>query len=152
MESQSAQSYDSHFRKWAGWCAERGRNSVLGPTSDVANFLAELYSQGYQSSSLNAFRSVISSIHDQVDDVTIGKHPLICWVLKGAFITRPPLPHYTATWDVQTVLRYLENMGPSSSLSLKYLSFKLTMLLALTRPSHSADLASLQLSHRRFSP
>ena len=93
-----------------------------------------------------------TSIHDQVDGVTIGKHPLICRVHQGVFNTRPPLPHYTATCTSQTVLCYLENIGPSSSLSLKYLSFKLTMLLALTRPSRSADLASLQLSHRRFSP
>jgi len=82
----------------------------------------------------------------------IGKHPLISWVLKGVFNTRPPLPHYTATWNIQMVLHYQENMGPSSSLSLRYLSLRLTMLLALTRPSCSADLASLQLSHRQFSP
>jgi len=73
-KAKSAQFYDSHFRKWTGWCAERGRNPVFGPTSDVANFLTELYSQSYQSSSLNAFRSTISSIHDQVDGVMIGKH------------------------------------------------------------------------------
>jgi len=65
---------------------------------------------------------------------------------------RPPLLHYTATWNVQTVLNYLEGLGASASLSLKFLTFKLAMLLALTRPSCSADLAALQLDHQRFSP
>ena len=150
--SKSAQSYDSHFRKWASWCAERGCDPVSGPASDVANFLAELHKEGYQSSSLNSFRSAISSAHDQEDGISIGKHPMICRVLKGAFNARPPLPRYTSTWSVETVLHYLESIGPSTSLSLKLLTFKLTMLLALTRPSRSADLASLQLDHRQFNP
>ena len=149
---KSSQSYDSHFWKWTRWCSERGRNPISGPASDVVNFLAELHQQGYQSRSLNAFRSAISSARDQVDGVAIGKHPMICRMLKGAIHARPPLPHYTATWDVQTVKQYLESMGSTSSLSLKPLTFKLTMLLALTRPSRAADLASLQLDHWQFCP
>ena len=140
---KSANSYNSQFRKWAVWCAERSRNPISESASDVANFLAELYEEGYQASSLNSFRSAISSVHDQVDGVTIGKHPMICRVLKGAFNARPPLPCYTATCNVQTVLHYLERTEPSTSLSLKPLTFKLAMLLALTRPSRSADLATL---------
>ena len=62
-----------------------------GSTSDVANFVMELYEEGYQASFLNAFRYAISSTHDQilVDGVKIGKHPLLCRVLKGAFHARP---------------------------------------------------------------
>ena len=152
LQSKSAQSYNSQFRKWAVWSAERSRNPVSGPASDVANFLAELYEEGYQASFLNSFRSAISSAHDQVDGVAVGKHPLICCVLKGVFNARPPLPCYTATWNVQIVLQYLEGLGSSTSLLLKFLTFKLARLLALTRPSCSADLAALQLGHRRFSP
>jgi len=46
-----------------------GCDPISGTTSDVANFLAELHSQGYQTNSLNAYRSAISSVHDKVDDV-----------------------------------------------------------------------------------
>ena len=53
--------------------------------SDVANFLADLHGEGYQSSSLNVFRSAISSVHDKVDGVEVGKHPMISRLLKGAF-------------------------------------------------------------------
>ena len=150
--TKSAQSYDSHFRKWAGWCSERGFDPISGPASDVANFLADLFEQGYQSRSLNAFRSAISSVHDQVDGVAVGQHPTVCRLLKGAFHERPPLPRYTATWDVQTVIQYLESLGPTTALPLKFLTFKLVMLLALTRPSRSADLVSLQLDRRHFRP
>ena len=53
---------------------------------------------------------------------------------------------------VQVVLQYLEGLGPSTSLSLKLLTYKLVMLLALTRPSHPADLASLHLTRRQYKP
>ena len=123
-----------------------------GPVSEVANFLAELHREGYQSSSLNVFRSAVSSVHEKVDGVEIGKHPTITRLLKGAFHERPPLPRYVSTWDVNIVLQYLKGLGPSSDLSLKQLTYKLVMLLALTRPSRSADLSSLSLARRRFSP
>ena len=137
--AKSNQSYDSHFRKWISWCSERGSNPVSGPIAEVANFLADLYEQGYQSRSLNAFRSAISSVHDRVDGVEVGKHPMVTRLLKGAFHDRPPLPRYIATWNVQSMLDYLEGLGTNTSLSLKQLSHKLCMLLALTRPSRSAD-------------
>ena len=43
-------------------------------------------------------------------------------------------------------------MDPSSDLTLKKLTHKLVMLLALTRPSRLADLSSLSLARRRYSP
>ena len=109
--AKSNQSYDSHFRKWISWCSERGSNPVSGPIAEVANFLADLYEQGYQSRSLNTFRSAISSVHDRVDGVEVGKHPMVTRLLKGAFHDRPPLPRYIATWNVQSVLDYLEGLG-----------------------------------------
>jgi len=48
------------------------------------------------------------------------------------------------------VLNYLEGLGENNSLSLKALSWKLTMLLALTRPSRSADLSQLDLARRVY--
>ena len=109
--------------------------SLSGPVAEVANFLAYLFQQGYQSHSLNAYRSTISSIHERVDGVEVGKHLMVTRLLKGAFHARPPLPRYTSTWDVRTALGYIEGLGSNSLLSLKQLSYKLCMLLALIRPS-----------------
>jgi len=63
--------------KLSVWDAEMSRNPVSGPTSDVVNFLTKLYDDGYQANFLNSFRSAISSGHDQVDGMKIGKHPLL---------------------------------------------------------------------------
>ena len=80
----------------------------------------------------------------------MGQHPLVTRLLKGAFNDRPPLPKYTSTWDVQVVLDYLQSLGENESLSLKQLTWKTVMLLALTKPSRSADLSKLDLKTRSF--
>ena len=118
-QTKSSQSYESHFGKWACWCAEQGHDPISGPVADVANFLAHLHDEGYQSRLLNAYRSAISSVHDDVDGVEVGKHPMVSRLLKGAYHVRPSLTRYSSTWDVQVVLHYFEGLGPSSSLSIK---------------------------------
>ena len=74
--------------KWAHWCGD----PFSGPISDVANFLTEPFEQGYQYSSLNAYRSSISFTHKKVDGQPFGQHPTIVKLLKGAYNNRPPLP------------------------------------------------------------
>jgi len=95
---------------------------------------------------------VISSVHDRVDDMEVGKHPLISRLLKGAFHTRSPLLRYSKTWDVQVVLHCMGQWGDTSSLSLKLLTLKLVILMCLTRPSHSANLALLCVDKCYFKP
>ena len=95
----------------------------------------------------------ILSVNFHISDVrTILQCPTISRLLKGAFHLWPPLPRYTSTWNVQVVLQYLEGLGPSDALTLKTLTLKLTMLMCLTRPSCSADLASFQLDRCQFKP
>ena len=150
--TKTNKSYDSLFTKWERWCFERGSDPISGPVTEVANFLAYLYKEGYQFSSINSYRSAISSVHDRIDGVTVGQHPLVTRLVKGVFHSRPPLPRYSHTWDVQTVLDFLRSLGNNWKLSLKHLSWKVTMLLALSRPSRSADLALLDLSRGVYKP
>jgi len=110
---------------------ERDRDPLSGPIRDVANFLAELYEQSYKYSSLNAYRSAISSTHEKVDGHPVGKHPVIVRILKRAFNKRPPLPKYTTIWEVSKITSYICTLGDNDSLSLKSLSLKLVVLLAL---------------------
>ena len=50
------------------------------------------------------------------------------------------------------VTTYLGNLGKNSSMSLQDLTGKTVMLMALTRPSRSADLSQLNLRFRRYLP
>jgi len=89
-------------------------------------------------------------VHEKIDGFDVGQHPLISRLLKGVFNARSPLPRYSCTWNVQLVLDYIERCGANDTLSLKDLTFKTVMLLALTRPSRSADLSHLEISARQY--
>ena len=143
-------SYGSSFSKWASWCQQRGRDPLTGPIEDVVNFLAYLFSEGYKYQSLNAYRSAISSTHDQVDGVSVGSHPMVTRLLQGVFNSRPPQPRYASFWDVGVVIQHIKDLGDNKDLSLKQLTMKTVMLMALTRPSRSADLSKLSLQTRSF--
>ena len=116
------------------------------------NFLADLFHQGYKYRSLNSYRSAISSVHEKIDGEVVGKHPLVCRLLKGAFNERPPRPKYENVWNVDLVLELFKKQGPTNSLSLQDLTVKTAMLFALTRPCQGADLAELDLNNRFFVP
>ena len=149
---KKTKSYDSLFGKWLGWCNERGSDPISGNIYEVVNFLADLFKQGYQYRSLNSYRSAISSVHEKVDGYEVGKHPLVTRLIKGAFHERPPQPRYSGTWDVSRVTSYLVSRGANQNLSINDLTCKTVMLMALTRPSRSADLVNLNLDYRKFSP
>ena len=130
LRSKSTSSYESLFRKWNSWCMEQSRDPTKGPIADVVNFLAELFHQGYQYCSLNAYRSAISSVHEKVDGEPVGQHPLVSQVLKGAFNERPSKPRYHSTWEVNPVLDMFRSEGAPSSLTLQKLTFRTVMLFA----------------------
>ena len=109
-------SYDSLFSKWSSWCATRYSYPISGTINEVLNFLAKLYKDGYQYSTINSNCSAISSVHEKIDGYNIGKHPLVTRLIKGVFHVRPPLQWYTQTWNVQSVLRSLgKNTRPCHS-------------------------------------
>ena len=60
LQIKMNKSYDSLFGRWNRWCSD---NPFSGPVSAVANFLASLYQDGLQYSSVNAYKSAISSVH-----------------------------------------------------------------------------------------
>ena len=77
---------------------------------------------------------------------------MVSRLMKEVFSDRPPLPKYTSTWKVETILNYLETLGDNDKLSLTQLTWKTVMLLALTHPSRSGDLSQLDIRMHRYSP
>ena len=136
--------------RWASWCKQRDQDTLSGPASDIVNFLAELFKKGYQYQSLISHRSAISSVHERIDGFSVGQHPTITRALKGAYHSRPPLPRYSSFWDVGIMLSHLKQLGCNDDISLRQLTLKTAMLLALTRSSRSADLSSLDLQTRSY--
>ena len=144
--------YQSAWRKWDCWCAQRQIDPFSCDIRFFLNFLAELFDQGLQHRSISAIRSAVSMTHNQVEGIPIGQHPMVTRLLKGVHNSRPPQPRYTQTWDVDVVIKYICSMGDNKELSLKTLSLKLAILMALVDASRTSELAALDIRYRRFKP
>ncbi|CAC5361900.1 unnamed protein product [Mytilus coruscus] len=77
--------------------------------------------------------------------MSVGKHPAIIHHMRAIFNVRTPLPRYQSSWDVDKVLSCITGWGDNSSLSMKILVQKLTMLLALTSAGRVSEIHKLNL-------
>ena len=109
---------------------------------EVIEFLTIQFQSGLGYDSLNTARGALSSIGLNFDGFKAGSHPLVVRFMKGVFALRPSQPRYSAVWDVNQVLTYLRKFSPMKEISLKDLTLKLTMLMALTQ---AARVQTLQL-------
>ena len=115
------------------------------------NFLAILYNEGIGYSALNMARSALSTVFTLQNNQTFGTHPLVTRFMKGVFETRPSLPRYPETWDVNVVLDYIAGLGQPEGQDLKMLSYKIVMLLALLtgqccQTLHALDITNIDLN------
>ena len=138
--------YNSAWRKWHRWCAERNYNPTSTPLSNVLQFLAEQFDTGLQYRTVNTLRSAISTTHPNIDGMAVGRHPLVSRLLRGMFNLRPPSPHYSHSWDVRIVVRFLSNYK-SADLSTLQLAKKTVTLMALVNADRCSDLAALDRDH-----
>ena len=115
------------------------------------NFLHQLFEEGLSYSGINSARSALSSVIQPTSNITFGNHPLVTKYLKGVFNARPSLPRYKHVWDVAVVLKYLQSLDPPETLSLKDLTLKVTMLLALLSSQRCQTLQCLNISHMMLS-
>jgi hypothetical protein len=66
-----------------------------------------------------------------VDGFKIGDHPSVSRLVKGVLQLRPPIPKLVPSWSVSKVLRRLGRWPGHKDLSLKQLTQKTILLLAL---------------------
>ena len=120
----------------------------------AVEFLTELYDLGLGYSSINTARCALSAILEcpSSSNSTFGQSVDVKRFMKGIFQSRPALPRYNKTWDVQTLLQYLLSMKDTKDLTLKELTLKLVILVALTtvqrgQSLHLMDTANMVHEH-----
>ena len=94
-------------------------------------------------------RSAISSSGVKIDNIDAGKHPLVVRFMKGIFNLRPTKAKYETIWDVDQVLNMLDKLKPNSELSLKMLTLKLVMLIAIIHAARVQTLHQLSIQNIR---
>ena len=144
--------YQSGWIKWTGWCSTRGLNPLSCSVQHFLDFLTELFDSGLQHRTINVVRSAVSMIHEEVERIPIGQHPLVTRLMKGVYNLRPPKPRYTYTWDVDMVIQYIAGLGENTNLPAKKLSQKLVLLMALVVASRTSELQALDLRFRVYRP
>ena len=137
--------YGVYLKKWQEFCILKDINMTFTRINDVLAFLASLKSSGLGYSAINTARGALSALLTISKRDTIGSHPLVVRFMKGVFESCPPQPRYTSTWDVGIVLNYLKTQSPVRRLTLKRLTLKLTMLLALVTAQRVQTLQLLDL-------
>ena len=104
-----------------------------------------MYENGVNYSALATARSAVSSLVN--DSVELGKHTLVRRFMKGAFNSRPSLTKRVDIWDPAIVLTSLKGYKQASLLTLRELTLKTTMLLALLSAQRVQTLVSLDIHH-----
>ena len=89
--------YQSAWKRWCSWCAERKIDLLSCGVQPFLDFLADLFEQGLQHRTINLIRSAISMTHQQVEGIPIGQHLLVTRLIKGVHNSRPPEPRYTCS-------------------------------------------------------
>ena len=139
--------YEVYIRKWRTYCHTHSVDMRSTTVTDVLNFLGMLAISGLGYSAVNTARGALTAVLTLSKRNTIGNHPLVVRFMKGLFETNPPKPRYTSTWDVGKVLAHLKTLSPVKTLSLKNLTLKLTMLLALVTAQRVQTLQLLDLDN-----
>ena len=131
--------YGGAWGQWTDWCKLQGFSPASPSLNNILDYLASLFDKGAQYRTINLHRATLSSTLKPIDGFCVGQHPLVCRLLQGAYNLRPPRPKLCPSWSVNIVLETLKNWSPASKLSLKVLTFKTVMLVALAHECRYKD-------------
>ncbi|XP_065180118.1 uncharacterized protein LOC135810554 [Sycon ciliatum] len=141
--TNTSRHYDSAWALWSRWCAQRSIDPLRPALTRVLEFLSDQFQDGRAFRTISGYRSALSTMLPPVDGTSVGSHPTVVRLLRGAYNLRPPAPRYTFTWDVQLVLDFLRSWPDVSVLSDKQLTLRLAMLLALSGAYRCGELCLL---------
>ena len=137
--------YTTYLKKWAVFCVRQGVKILSPKLTQACTFLKNISKEGSGYGAVNTARSALSAILPQFEGHSFGTHPMVCWLVKGAYNRNPPKARYTCFWDVRKVFRVFKDWGPSKDLTLKLLTLKLTVLLLLVTSQRGQTILGLSI-------
>ncbi len=138
------------------WCHQAHIDPVTCTVLDVLSFLQYRLDSGSLPSTLKVYVAAIAAFRSPQGGQSIGRNAMVVNFLKGARRLHPPRPPSVPPWDLEVVLRALSQppFEPLTSVGLKELSLKTTLLLALASAKRIGDLHAFSVDSDciRFGP
>ncbi len=138
------------------WCHQAHIDPVTCTVLDVLSFLQYRLDSGSLPSTLKVYVAAIAAFRSPQRGQSIVRNAMVVSFLKGARRLHPPRPPSVPPWDLDVVLRALSQppFEPLTSVGLKELSLKTTLLLALTSAKRIGDLHAFSVDSDciRFGP
>lgn len=133
--------YHRIWKAYIKWCEGRRVSTTAFKTSRFLMFLQAGFEAGLRLGSLKVQVSALSIYFQR----KIAVLPEIQTFLQGVLRLQPPFVAPTMPWDLELVLSFLQSplFEPLESTEMKYLSWKVVMLLALVSARRVSDLSAL---------
>ncbi len=127
---------------------DRDLDSVTSDVSVVLSFLQDMLDKQRSSSTIKVYAAAIAAFHAPIAGRSVGRNSAVVHFIRAARRMNPPRPRTVPPWDLPTVLRALKGppFEPLQSTSLRLLSFKTALLLALASVKQVGDLQALSVN------
>ena len=135
--------YKTHLNRWSLWAYENDIPIMNPDLADILRYLRIYFETGVGYGAINAARCALSLILPRSQGKTVGEHHVICWFCKSCHQLRPPQPRYADFWSVDIVLVWIQTLGSNTIMTLKMLSFKVTLLLLLVSSQRGQTILNL---------
>lgn len=149
LRSSTQKQYSVYIHKFLRYCNFVEMTSFEPTEVDVINFLQSLFDSGLSYGVINTACSAVKTFLGLVN-IPVVFSARISRFKKGCFNQRPSLPKHVATWDPDTVLKYIDGLG--KDLDLLTLTCKCITLLALASYQRVSTLQAIQMSDVKFLP
>ena len=136
-----------YFKQWTTFCKTQTVDISNSLIKDGTEFLLSLYKRGLGYSAINTARSTLSNILSVKERIEFGKHPIVARMLKVIFRTRPALLQYIYKYDAEIVIGFLKSLPSWKEITLKWITLKLVILLALLSSHRCQTLNLLSIGH-----
>ncbi|VEN46833.1 unnamed protein product [Callosobruchus maculatus] len=143
ISEQTLKQYDCAYKAWWFFCLNKQVDPYMGVLENIICFLKLKFEEGCSFSVANSYKSALALVLQMSKD----SEKMVNRFLKGLRNIRPPKARYSSTWDPHPVLNYLETLYPLDSLSLRDLTLKLVVLLALTTAHRMQTLTKIKISN-----
>ena len=96
--------YSGKFKQFSSWCRGKQIDTYSASLTGCAEFLSFLFHKGLQYRTIAGYRSMLSSVLQPANNISVGQHPHIVRLIKGIFNSRPPTTKLLPEWELPLVL------------------------------------------------